>query len=379
MASRSDTLTAKTAIVHDWFQGYHGSERVVDVIRAGLFDAGHEPDIYTFYAADALLPPELAARITHRSRAAQLPFFRQTTHGPGRWRYLFPLIPLYFRRLQLDEYRLVISSSHSFAFHVRPPEGTTHVCYCHTPMYYAWMPRSSGDRARGVSGRLLDASRGTLQRLDRRAARHPDHFVANSETVRRRIEAWYGREATVIHPPVDIDDFEPGTEKEPGTFLWVQRLVPHKQPELVVEAFRGLPYRLTMVGVGMLEERIRRTLPPNVELLPWLSRSELAERYARASAFVHVGEEDFGISMVEALAAGTPVVALRAGGALDIVRDEIDGVLAPSASVEDVRRAVRRVAEREWSSADLAERARSFSRSSFLRRFRDYLDEIGID
>ena len=344
MTSRLDTLHARTAIVHDWFQGYHGSERVVDVIRSGLFPPGQDPEIFTFYAARGLLPPQLAASITHQSSLAQLPFFRQTTHGPGAWRYLFPLIPLYFHRLRLDGYRLVISSSHSFAFYVRPPEETTHVCYCHTPMYYAWMPRSEGDRARGLPGRLLDASRGTLQRMDRRAAQGPDHFVANSETVRRRIEAFYGREATVIHPPVDVDDFDPGLEKDPGTFLWVQRLVPHKQPELVVEAFRGLPYRLTMVGVGALEKSIRKTLPPNVELLPWLPRAALAERFARASGFVHVGEEDFGISMVEALAAGTPVVALRAGGALDIVRDNVDGVLLPNAAVDDLRRAVRHVA-----------------------------------
>lgn len=379
VTARPDTLRARTAIVHDWFQGFHGSERVVEVIRSGLFDDTHQPDIFTFYAALDLLPPQLAARIVRQSRLAQLPPLRQSAHGPGRWKYLFPLIPLYFRRLDLEPYRLVVSSSHSFAFYVRPPEGTIHVCYCHTPMYYAWMPRSPGDRARGVPGRLLDASRGALRRMDREAARHPTYFVANSETVRRRIETFYDREATVIHPPVDVDDFDPGREKEEGRFLWVQRLVPHKQPELVVEAFRGLPYRLTMVGVGMLEERIRRTLPPNVELLPWVAREELADRFARASAFVHVGEEDFGISMVEALAAGTPVVALGAGGALDIVRDGIDGVLVPNATVAELRRAVREVAGRDWDARALAERARSFSRQRFLQHFRDYLAEIGVD
>lgn len=374
-----EPLRARTAIVHDWFQGYHGSERVVDVLRSGLFPPGNEPDIFTFAAARDLLPDELAASITHESLPARLPFLRQTAHGAARWKYLLPLIPLHFRYLPLRGYQLVISSSHSFAFHVRPAEGTTHVCYCHTPMYYAWMPRSAGDRVRGLPGRLLDASRGTLQRIDRNAASGPDHFVANSETVRRRIQQFYGREATVIHPPVDVDDFDPGLEKEQGTFLWVQRLVPHKQPELVVEAFRGLPYRLTMVGVGMLEQTIRKTLPPNVELLPWLSRAALAERFARAAGFVHVGEEDFGISMVEALAAGTPVIALRAGGALDIVRDGTDGILLPEATVPAIRAAVRDVAAGGFAPAGLAARARTFSRTSFLQLFRSYLAEIGVD
>jgi glycosyltransferase involved in cell wall biosynthesis len=241
------------------------------------------------------------------------------------------------------------------------------------------MPRSAGDRVRGLSGRMLDASRGSLQRIDRRAARWPDHFLANYETVRRRIQEFYGREATVIHPPVDVDDFDPGLEKTSGSFLWVQRLVPHKQPELVVEAFRGLPFHLTMVGVGMLEETIRRTLPPNVELLPWLPRRELSERFARAAGFIHVGEEDFGISMVEALAAGTPVIALRAGGALDIVRDEVDGILLPEATVPAIRDAAHRVAGSRWSPVELAGRAALFSRESFLARFRGYLADIGVD
>ena len=136
---------------------------------------------------------------------------------------------------------------------------------------------------------------------------------------------------TSIHPPVDVGDFDPGLEKEPGHFLWVHRLVPYKHPELVAEAFRDLPYRLTMVGVGPLERSLRRNLPPNVELRGWVEREELARLYGRASGFIHVGEEDFGITMVEALAAGAPVVALDAGGARDIVRNGVDGVLIEDA------------------------------------------------
>ena len=379
MASPVEPVRAHTAIVHDWFQGYHGSERVVDALRSGLFDDRNEPDIYTFAAALQLLPPELGDRIVRQSRAARLPGLRQTKHGSAGWRYLLPLIPLYFRRLSLEGYQLVISSSHSFAFHVRPPAGVPHVCYCHTPMYYAWRARSEGDRVRGLPGHALHASRGALQRLDRRAARFPQHFVANSHAVKRRIESFYGREATVIHPPVDVDDFGGGTTRDAGSFLWIQRLVPHKRPELVIEAFRELPYHLTMVGVGMLEEEIRRTLPPNVELLPWLSRQELVERYSRATAFIHVGEEDFGISMVEALAAGTPVIAVRRGGALEIVRHGSDGILLPVADVASLRGAVRTAADRDWDRDSMRQRARGFSRETFLRRFRDYLSTIGID
>jgi len=158
-----------------------------------------------------------------------------------------------------------------------------------------------------------------------------------------------------------VAEFDAAVEKEPGRFLWVDRLVPYKHPELVAEAFRGLPYGVTMVGVGPLEEKLRANLPPNVELLGWVSREELARLYGRAQGFngraqgfVHIGEEDFGITMVEALTAGTPVVALNAGGARDIVRDSLDGVLIQRAELHELRQAVRTLADREWDPAALA-------------------------
>jgi glycosyltransferase involved in cell wall biosynthesis len=174
---------------------------------------------------------------------------------------------------------------------------------------------------------------------------------------------------------VEVGDFDPSHPKEPGHFLWVHRLVPYKHPELVAEAFRDLPYRLTMVGVGPLEERLRRTLPPNVELRGWVGRDELVRLYGQASGFIHVGEEDFGITMVEALAAGAPVVALDAGGARDIVRNGVDGVLIEEAELGRLRAAVRSVAERDWDPGELRSRASEFATERFLARMRDWLDE----
>ena len=126
------------AIVHDWFQGFHGSERVVETMRTGLF--AKPPDVFTFHAAKELLPPDLAAAIKQESRLAGLPGLRQRGHDPGRWRLLAPLMPRYFSRLDLDAYDVVVSSSHAFAVHARPREDALHVCYCHTPIRYAWMP-----------------------------------------------------------------------------------------------------------------------------------------------------------------------------------------------------------------------------------------------
>jgi len=372
----AEPLAARGAIVHDWFQGFHGAERVVDAIRADVFAPDAPPDVYTFHAAREVLPPALAAAIVKDSRLASLPGIRQRHHDPGRWRYLLPYMPYYFRRLDLSAYDIVISSSHACAVHVRPRPDALHVCYCHTPMRYAWLPETDSERAVGLRELLLRAFAPHLRRLDYEASRHPDAYVANSEAVRQRIQRFYGRDAVVIHPPVDVTELTPLAEKEPGRFLWVHRLVSYKRPELVIEAFRDLPYRLTMVGVGPLEERLRATLPPNVELTAWLPRERLVELYQKAVGFIHIAEEDFGISMVEALAAGTPVIALDRGGARDIIRPGKDGLLLDEPDVASIRAAVARLADREWDRGVLAGRAQIFSREMFVNRLRDYLSSL---
>jgi glycosyltransferase involved in cell wall biosynthesis len=372
---RSVLLDEPTAIVHDWFQGMHGSERVVDTIRSGLFGRDRKPDILTFAAARDVLPDELAERIVRESRLSSLPGLRQAGHRTGRWRYLLPYMPYYFASLDLSAYDLVIASSHACAINARPREDALYVCYSHTPMRYAWLPETDTGPVGAIGGLGLRLFRGYLRRRDLAASRRPDAFAANSTAVRDRIRRFYGRDAAVIHPPVDVGELDSTLEKEPDHFLWVHRLVPYKRPELVVDAFRELPYRLTMVGVGPLEAQLRKRLPPNVELLSWVPRGELAALFGRASGFIHVAEEDFGISTVEALAAGTPVVALDAGGARDIVRPEIDGVLVERAELGALRDGVRAVATRSWDRNSLRARALEFSTERFLGEMRSWLDE----
>ena len=368
-------LDEPTAIAHDWFQGMHGSERVVDALRSGLFGGDREPDIFTFAAARGVLPDELARRIVRESRLANVPGMRQVGREAGRWSYLLPYMPHYFASLDLSPYDVVIASSHACAINVRPRADALFVCYSHTPMRYAWLPETDTGPVNALSGLGLRLFRGYLRRRDLAASRRPDAFAANSTAVRDRIRRFYGREAAVIHPPVDVDELDATLEKEPGHFLWVHRLVPYKQPELVMEAFRDLPYRLTMVGVGPLEARLRRRLPGNVQLLPWVSRLELAELFARASGFVQVAEEDFGISTVEALASGTPVVALDAGGARDIVRPGVDGVLIPKAEPAALKEGIQAIATGSWDGETLRGRALEFSTERFLERMRSWLDE----
>jgi len=375
MSSAAPWAGRPVAIVHDWFQGFHGAERVVEVLADDVLAEAGRVDVFTFHAERELLPPRLAARIVRESRPSRLPGLRQVGHDPGRWRYLLPYMPRYFRSLDLSAYELVVVSSHACAINASPPPGTPCVCYCHTPMRYAWLTDTERGRLGGIRDQGLGLLSGWLRKQDRAAAQRPDRLVANSTAVRDRVRRFYDRDATVIHPPVEAEELRAEPSQERGSFLWVGRLVPYKRPLLVAEAFRGLPQRLTMVGIGPQEEELRERLPENVELRGWITREELERLYREAAGFIHVGEEDFGITMVEALAAGAPVIALDAGGARDIVRDGADGVLLPEASVERLRGAVERVAAAEWDRARLAERAAEFSRPRFVAAMRELLAE----
>jgi glycosyltransferase involved in cell wall biosynthesis len=370
-AAPAEPLSMSSALVHDWFQGYHGAERTV----AAMLDLfARDPDIFTFHAAHELLPPRLGSAIVRESRLGLLPGVRQRGHDPGRWRWLLPYMPRYFDRLDLSGYELVLSSSHACAAGVRTPPDTLHACYCHTPMRYVWMPAAEQNRVNGVKGAALRAARGRLRRWDRDASRRPDLYMANSTAVAERIRYFYDRDAVVVPPPVAVGDFPPDVPRDPARFLWVHRLVSYKRPLEVAEAFRELPeLRLTMVGVGPLEPSLRAALPENVELLGWLPRKRLAELFAGAGGFIHVGEEDFGISMVEALAAGAPVLATDRGGARDIVRPGEDGVLiADGSEPEQIRAGVRELAGRRWDTGALRRSAERFSE----KRFRERLAEV---
>jgi glycosyltransferase involved in cell wall biosynthesis len=257
---------------------------------------------------------------------------------------------------------------------VNTPADALHLCYCYTPMRYVWMPEAERGRARGLQGLALTTLRGRLRAWDRRASQRPDAYVAISSAVADRIARFYGREAAVVHPPVAVSDFAPQSERDPRRFLWAHRLVPYKRPLEVASAFRDLPdLRLTMVGVGPLEEKLRANLPPNVDLLGWIARDRLARLFAASAGFIHVGEEDFGVTMVEALAAGTPVLAVDRGGARDIVRPDRDGVLISGpADPAAIARGVRELALREWEPQELRQSAGRFSE----QRFREQLGQV---
>ena len=274
---------ARVAIVHDWLQGMHGSERTVEAMITTAFRDAERCDLFTFHAAHDVLSETLSAAVVRDAALTHLPGIRQRDHDPGRWRLLAPFMTRWFESLPLDGYDIVVCSSHAFAVaaHPRRP-GVLHACYCYTPIRYVWERAIDGQRLTGAKHAASAALVGRMRRQDLRSAARPRGHIAISTAVAERIRSAYGRDAPVVHPPVEVGEFGPGDERDPDHFAWVHRLTPYKRPLEVVEAFRAMPsLRLTMVGVGPLAGRAAR-LPAAERDAARLDLPGRARRPARA-------------------------------------------------------------------------------------------------
>jgi glycosyltransferase involved in cell wall biosynthesis len=341
-------------VAHEWLVAYAGSERCVEQM------------LEVFPGAELLTTLVRPDAIPEAFAGARPSVLQRIPGASAHHEWLLPLMPLAWRLHRgRDDVDAVISSSHACAKAVPLPEGAPHLCYCHTPMRYAWdfgaekdrFPRPIRPAARLLMSRLRAWDRGTADRVTA--------FVANSRAVAGRIRASYGRTAQVIHPPVDTEYFTPGGERS-GRFLYVGRLVGYKRAGLVIEAFRGLPFELTVIGSGQDAPALRANLPSNVTMIDHVTKEALRDHLRSATALVYPADEDFGIVMAEAQACGTPVVGVRSGGALDIVADGETGWLVQAPTVDEVRRAVRAASTHEadpWAISASAERFSS-------RRFR---------
>jgi glycosyltransferase involved in cell wall biosynthesis len=320
--------------------------------------------LLTTIVEPSALPPAL--------RTARPSLLQALPGASSHHEWLLPLMPLAWRlRGAVRDVDLVISSSHACAKAVRVDQGIPHLCYCHTPMRYAWDFEAERERFPRVARPIARIGMRWFRRWDRETARRVTVFAANSTAVARRIERSFGRSARVIHPPVQTDLFTPGGERE-DFFLYVGRLVGYKRPDLVVESFAGLPdHRLMVVGEGPLGATLAARATRNVTFLGPVDDERLRDLYRSARAVVYPAEEDFGIAMAEAQACGTPVIGLAAGGALDIVEPNVTGWLLRDQSVEDVRAAVRVAAREELDYAQIARLTQRFSAPRFRREIRE--------
>ena len=358
-----------TALVHDWLTGMRGGERVLE----SLCEIYPEADLFTLYHRRGSVSARIEQHPITTSFVQRLPL------AGTYYRHYLPLFPMAVERFDLQAYDLVISSSHCAAKAVIPSGRARHLCYCHSPMRYAWDqfdayfgPARVGRLASRLAYRPVLAR---LARWDASTATRVHRFVANSRHVAGRIRRYYNRKATIVHPPVDTVFFHPADVPLGNHFLIVSALVPYKRIDLAIAACERTGATLRIVGDGPDRARLEAQAGPTVEFLGRLGDEGVREEYRRALAVILPGEEDFGIVPVEAQACGRPVVALGRGGVLDTVVDGENGVLFAEPDARSLAGALERVTRESFDSAAISHAAQRFSREQHVQRMRGILDD----
>lgn len=369
----------RVAIVHEWLDTYGGSERVLEQL---LFCF---PDADLFAVVDFMSD---AVRGFLRGRTIRTSFIQRLPFAQRLFRQYLGLMPIAIQQFDLSGYDLVISSNHAVAKGVITGPDQVHVSYMHSPMRYVWdlqhqyLSQAGIERGlRGIYARWLFAR---LREWDVSTAHHVDHFVANSCYIARRIRKAYRREATIIHPPVDVERFMPRAEKE-DFFLLACRFVPYKRAEIVIESFVRQPgRRLVVVGDGPERKRVRAAArgATNIEFVGAVPQHKLIDLMQRARAFVFAAEEDFGITLVEAQACGTPIIAYARGGAAEIVvqgaAEQSTGVLFDRQDPDAITAAVERFEALDLASNSSACRTNAlrFSQARFRSQITAFVDSV---
>jgi glycosyltransferase involved in cell wall biosynthesis len=377
----------KTAVVHDWLVTYAGSERALEQILTLYPDA----DLYSLVD---FIPDNQRSFLLHKK--ANTSFIQSLPLARKKYRSYLPLMPLAIERFDLSDYDLVISSSHAFAKGVLTHSRQKHVCYCYTPIRYAWDLQEQYLRESGLDKGL----KGTIARMilryirswDRRTADRVGYYIAISRYIAERINRLYGREAAVIYPPVDVDFFVPDAEKE-DFYLTASRMVPYKKVNLIVETFSQMPEKkLIVIGDGPDFARIRMKAGKNIDLLGFQPSQVLRSYLQKARAFVYAADEDFGMVTVEAQACGTPVIAYGRGGSLETVNPLPDfeygmrndgqtnptGVFFYEQTIEALREAVKvfEKNQHQFDSKAIRKNAERFGIERFRREFKHYVDSV---
>jgi glycosyltransferase involved in cell wall biosynthesis len=373
MSGSASSQAPRVALVHDWLTGMRGGEYVLEAI-AGLFPGA---DLFTLVAFKDKISPALARHPIHTSFLQKFPGVER------RYRQFLPLMPTAIERFDLAGYDLVISSSHCVAKGIPKPKGAVHVSYVHAPMRYMWdrYDEYFGPGVASAPVRVAAAAvRPYLQAWDRRSSRpeQVDAFAANSRFIAGRMRELYGRDARVIYPFADLSRFS--GPRDPGPeYLMVGAFAPYKRVDLAIEVFNRLRLPLVIVGQGQDEAKLHAMAGPTVRFAGALSNDEIARAYSRCRAFVFPGKEDFGITPLEALASGAPVIAYREGGAAETVTERT-GVFFREQTVEAFSEAVLRVerGEARISETDCRARAAEFGRARFERELSALVHETWV-
>lgn len=373
----------KIALVHDWLTGMRGGERCLEVF-CELFPGA---PLYTLLHVKGALSESIEGMDIRSSIIQSLPM------AGKKYRYYLPLMPWAVERFDLSKYDIVLSGSHCVAKGVRVGASTKHICYCYSPMRYIWDQQESYFGKDGIGGVERTAMRFVLKYLrdwDKRTARKVYKFIAISKFVAERIKKCYGRESDIIYPPVNTSFYLPPAGKSPENyFLLVSALAPYKRVDLAINAFNRLKLPLRIIGTGQMEARLKKLAGPTIKFLGWRSDEEVRDAYAGCRALIFPGEEDFGITPLEAQSCGKPVIAYGKGGALETVvpdnpvglqesSEPATGLFFYEKEVESLEEAVKsfQKVESDFDPEKIRKNALKFDRSEFKKNIEIYLKDI---
>lgn len=354
----------KVALVHEYLTNFAGSEQVLLAFQelfpeAPIFTAIHDPE-----------------QCPQFNKADIRTSFLQKWPGAKRYyKYYIPLLPLAVESYDLSQYDLVISDCHIAAKGVITKPDTVHICYCHTPIRYAWSPEVD---PRGSKSWLARLASHYLRIWDVLAARRVDHWIANSGYIAARIKKYYRASATVIHPPVDIKalPFDSSAPIE-DYYILFGRLIDYKRPDLAIEAFNQLGKRLIVVGRGPMLKQLQKMAKPNIEFrTEFLPYNAIAKLFASAAAMIFPVEEDFGLAMVDMLACGRPVIAYNVGGARDIIKPGLTGEFFSQQSAAAIKKVVADFDPMRYDRKAIRAIAMSFDRQLFKDKIMSYIESV---
>jgi glycosyltransferase involved in cell wall biosynthesis len=361
----------KIAVVHEWLTSYAGSERVVEQILQ-LYP---QADVFSLVE---FLPPELRGFI--QNKPVTTSFLQNLPFAQHYFRHYLPLMPLAIEQFNLQAYDLVISSNHAVAKGVLTRPHQLHLSYVHTPVRYAWDLQhqylQTADLNRGLKALIVNPLLHYLRLWDLASAYRVDQFVANSQFVARRIAKTYRRPARVIYPPVAVENFSPKQPRQ-DFFLCVSRFVPYKRVDLVVAAFSQLGLPLVVIGTGPEFEKARAIAGKNIQFLGFQTDAVVKQYLETCRAFIYAAEEDFGITLVEAQAAGAPVITYQQGGASETVIAGQTGIFFAEQTVDSLVAAVKQFLKEPPTLDSLAlhHHAGQFSQACFRKNFAEFVDE----
>ncbi|PZE20821.1 glycosyltransferase [Paenibacillus xerothermodurans] len=354
----------KVALVHDYLNQYGGAERVLEC----FMDLFPEAPVYTIISDLSKMPERFRQAKIHNSFVQNIPFSRT------QYKKMLGLFPLAVEQFDLRGYDLILSSSSAFAKGILTNPSQLHICYCHTPMRYVWdlyhqyMEEISNPLFKKVLPFILHR----IRNWDQISSHRVDHYISNSHNVSRRISKYYKRESHVIHPPVAVDRFQP-TDQEEDYFLIVSRLIPYKRIDLVIEVFNRLKLPLVIIGDGYDRDRLKKLAGPTVTMLGYQSDETITEYYAKCKAFILAGEEDFGITPLEAQANGKPVIAFGKGGALETVVEGKTGVFFHEHSIASLAEAVEHFHTLYFDPQFIRRHADQFNERRFKQQISNFI------